>query len=106
MDKVVETKNHCVPSPGARLPAWCRHYAAVARCWCWVCPIGESHRAALCPVLVWRRAGRSGAAEPAPVTVVSSAGAGDGVARRLDTIYLRSMVTLLWWSAGNFCPIK
>ena len=69
MDKIVETKNHCVP-PGGRLPAWCRHYAAVARCWCWVCPIGESHRAALCPL--WCGGGPGGAEQRSRLRCQSS----------------------------------
>ena len=99
MDKVVETKNHCVPPvPG------CRRGAGTTLLWPAAgagCVPSEKVTGPRCAGAVWRRAGRSGAAEPAPVSVVSSAGAGGGVA-----IYLRSMVTLLWWAAGNFCPIK
>ena len=106
MDKVVETKNHCVPPvPG------CRRGAGTTLLWPAAgagCVPSEKVTGPRCAGAVWRRAGRSGAAEPAPVSVVSSAGAGGGggVDRRLDTIYLRSMVTLLCWSAGNFGPIK
>ena len=97
---MVETKNHCVPPP---VPG-CRRGAGTTLLWPAAgagCVPSEKVTGPRCAGAVWRRAGRSGAAEPAPVTVVSSAGAGGGVA-----IYLRSMVTLLWWSAGNFCPIK